>query len=80
MRVQGDEVTFHVFHAMKHLDDDTNDDILKSSHKESMHDDLVNYKDMISAVKKEKDKDIEKETKGVDGVGDNILQPPSAVH
>ena len=76
LRVQGDEVTFHVFQAMKHPDDDTNDDILKSSHEERMHGNLVNCTDMISAVKKEKDKDIKKETKGVDGVGDSILQPP----
>ena len=43
----------HVFQAMKHPDDDLNDDILESSHKETMHDDLVNCKDMISAVNKE---------------------------
>ena len=67
-RVQGDEVTFHVFQAMKHPDDDPNDDILESSHKETMHGDLVNCSDMISAVKKE--------TKGVDGAGDSIFHPP----
>ena len=38
---------------MKHSDDDPNDDILESSHKENMHGDLVNCKDMISAAKKE---------------------------
>ena len=76
MRVQEDEVTFHVFQAMKHPNDETNDDIIESSHKESMHGDLVNCKDMISAVKKEKYKDIKKDTKGVDGVGDNIFHPP----
>ena len=76
LQVQGDEVTFHVFQSMKHLDDNTNDDIIESSHKESMHGDLVNCKDMISAVKKENDKDIKKETKGVIGVGDNIFHPP----
>ena len=76
LRVQGDEVTFHVFQAMKHPDDKTNDDIIESSHKESMHGDLVNCKDMIIAIKKEKDKDIKRDTKGVDGVGDNIFKPP----
>ena len=50
---------------MKHLDDETNDDIIESSHKESMYGNLVNCKDTISTVKKEKDKDIKKETKGV---------------
>ena len=54
LRVQEDEVTFHVFHVMKHLDDKTNDDIIESSHKESVHRNLVNCKDMISVVKKEK--------------------------
>ena len=76
LRVQGDEVTFYVFQAMKYLNDDPNDDILKSSHKETMHGDLVNCKDMISAIKKEQDKDIKKETKEVDGVGDSIFHPP----
>ena len=76
LRVQGDEVMFHVFQAMKHPDGDPNYDILESSHKETMHGDLVNFKDMISAVKKEQDKDIKKETKGVDGVGDSIFHPP----
>ena len=61
---------------MKHLNDDTNDDIIESSHKESMHGDLVNCKDMICVVKKEKDKNIKKETKGVDGMGDSIFHPP----
>ena len=64
LRVQGHEVTFHVLQAMKHPDDD----ILESSHTETMHGNLVNRKDMIRAVKKE--------TKGVDGVGDNIFHLP----
>ena len=68
LRVQGDEVTFHVFQAMKHPDDDPNDDILVSSHKETMHGDLVNCKDMINVV--------QKEIKGVDGVGGSIFHPP----
>ena len=76
MRVQGDEVTFHVFQAMKHTDDNPNDNILESSHKETLHGDLVNYKNMINVIKKEQDKDIKKETKGVDGVGDSIFHPP----
>ena len=54
LKVQEDEVTFHVFHAMKHLDDETNNDIIESSHKESVHSNLVNCKDMINVVKKEK--------------------------
>ena len=76
LRVQGDEVTFHAFRATKHPDDETHGDIIESNHKESMHGNLVNCKDMISAVKKEKDKDIKKDTKGVDGVGNSIFHSP----
>ena len=61
---------------MKHTNDETNDDIIDSSHKESMHGDFGNCKDMFSSVKKEKDKDIKKDTKSVDGVGDSIFHPP----
>ena len=61
---------------MKHSNDKTNDDIIESSNKDSMQGNLVNSKDMIIVVKKEKDKDIKKDTKGVDGMGDNIFQPP----
>ena len=68
LRVEGNEVTFHVFRVMKHLDDDPNDDILEFHNKEIMHGDLVNCKDMLSVVKKN--------TTGVDGVGDNIFHPP----
>ena len=59
---------FHVFQAMKHPADDPNDDILEFRHKEIMHGNLVNHKDMLSVV--------QKETKGVDGVGDQIFHPP----
>ena len=65
----------HVFQVMKHLDDETNENIIESSHKESMHGNFVNFNDMIIAVKNKKYKDIKKDTKGVDGVGDNIFHP-----
>ena len=68
LRVQGDEVTFHVFKAIKHPDDDPNDDIQEFSHKEIMHGDLINCMDMLSAE--------QKETKGVDGGGDHIFHSP----
>ena len=71
LRVQGDEVMFHVFQAMKHLNDETNDDIIEPSHKESMHGEC---KDTIVVVKKEKD--IKKGAKEVNGVGENIFHPP----
>ena len=76
LRVQEDEVTFHVFQAMMHPDDKTNNDLIESCHMKSMHGDIVNCKDMINAIKREKDKDIKKDTKGVDGVGDSIFHPP----
>ena len=45
LRVQGDEVTFHVFQPMKHPDDDPNEDILELDHKEILRGDLVNFRD-----------------------------------
>ena len=36
LRVQGDEVTFHVFQAMKHPNDEPNDDIQECQPKEIM--------------------------------------------
>ena len=68
LRVQGDEVMFHVFHATKHPDDEPNDDIQKFHHKEIMQGDLVNYKDKLIAT--------QKETKRVEGVEDKIFHPP----
>ena len=50
LRVQGDEVTFHVFKAIKHPDEDPNDDIQEFRHKDIMHGDLVNCTNMLSAV------------------------------
>ena len=41
---------FHVFQAMKHPADDPNDDILEFRHKEIMHGNLVNHKDMLSVL------------------------------
>ena len=42
LRVQGDEVMFHVFQAMKHPDDEPNDDIQECHPKEIMQSDVVN--------------------------------------
>ena len=41
LRVQGDEVTFHVFQPTKHPDDDPNEDIPELHHKEILQGDLV---------------------------------------
>ena len=50
LRVQGDEVTFHVFKAMNHPDDEPNDDIQEFYHKEIMEGDLINRKDKLIAA------------------------------
>ena len=50
LRVQGDEVTFHVFQAMKHPNDKPNDDIHECHPKEIMQSDVVNYKDKLNAT------------------------------
>ena len=53
LRVQGDEVTFHVFQAIKHPDDKPNDDIQECHPKEIMQSDVVNCKDNLNATHKE---------------------------
>ena len=53
LRVQGDEVRFHVFQAMKHPDDEPNDDIQECHPKEIMQSDMVNCKDKLNATQKE---------------------------
>ena len=53
LRAQGDEVTFHVFHATKHSDDEPNDDIQECHPKEIMQSNAVNCKDKLNATQKE---------------------------
>ena len=50
LRVQGDEVTFHVFQATKHSDDEPNDDIQECHPKKIMQSDVVNCKDKLNAT------------------------------
>ena len=64
LRVQGDEVTFHVFQAMKHPDND----IQKCHPKEIMQSDVVSCKNKLIAT--------QKETKRVKGEEDKIFHPP----
>ena len=64
LRVQGDEVTFHVFQATKHSDDD----IQECHPKEIMKGDVVNYKDKLIVT--------QKETKRVTGEEDKIFHSP----
>ena len=45
LRVQVNEVTFHVFQPMKHPDDDPNEDIPELNHKEILQGDSVNFRD-----------------------------------
>ena len=53
LRVQGDEVTFHVFQPTKHLDDDPNEDISELRHKEILQGDSVNFRDKPIAAQKD---------------------------
>ena len=53
LRVQGDEVTFHVFQPMKHPDDDPNEDILKLHHTEILQGDAKNFRDKSIASQKD---------------------------
>ena len=43
LRVQGDEITFHVFQPMKHLDDDPNEDILELHYTVILQGDAKNF-------------------------------------
>ena len=45
LRVQGDEITFHVFQPMKHPDDDPNEDILELHYTEILQGDAKNFRD-----------------------------------
>ena len=45
LRVQGYEVTFHVFQPMKHPDDDPNEDISELHHIEILQGDTKNFRD-----------------------------------
>ena len=68
LRVQGDEITFHVFQPMKHPDDDPNEDILKLHYTEILQGDAKNFRDKPIAAQK----DIER-VKGMEG---KIFHPP----
>ena len=68
LRVQGDEVTFHVFQATKHPDDEPNDDIQECHPQKIMQSDVVNCKDKLNAT--------QKETKRVKSEENKIFHPP----
>ena len=68
LRVQGDEVTFHVFQPMKHPGDDPNEDISKSHHKEILQGESINFHDKPIAA--------QKDTNRVKDMEANIFHPP----
>ena len=68
LRVQGDEVTFHVFQPMKHLDDDPNEDISELHHTDILQGDAKTFQD--------KPIDSQKDTTRVKGMGAKIFHPP----
>ena len=68
LRVQGDEITFHVFQPMKHPDDDLNEDISELHHTEILQGDAKNFLDKPIAP--------QKDTKRVKGMEAKIFHPP----
>ena len=68
LRVQGDEITFHVFQPMKHPDDDPNEDILEFHHKEIVQGDSVHFWHTPIAT--------QKDTKRVKGMEAKLFHPP----
>ena len=68
LRVQGDEITFHVFQPMKHPDDDSNEDILELHYTEILQGDAKNFRDKPLAA--------QKDTERVKGMEGKIFHPP----
>ena len=64
LRVQGDEITFHVFQPMKH----PNEDILELHYTEILQGDAKNFRDKPLATQKDTER-----VKGMDG---KIFHPP----
>ena len=68
LRVQGDEITFHVFHPMKHPDDDPNEDILELHYTEILQGNVKNFRDKPITT--------QKDTERVKGMEGKIFHPP----
>ena len=68
LRVQGDEITFHVFQPMKHPNDDPNEDILELHYTEILQGDAKNFRDKPLAT--------QKDTERVKGMDRKIFHPP----
>ena len=71
LRVQGDEITFHVFQPMKHPDDDPNEDISESHYTEILQGDAKNLWDKPITA--------QKDTEKVMGMNGRIFHPPLAL-
>ena len=71
LRVQGEEITFHVFQPMKHPDDDPNEDILELHDTKILQGDAKNFRDKPLAA--------QKDTERVNGMEGKIFHPPLAV-
>ena len=56
LRVQGDEITFHVFQPMKHPDDDPNEDISELHYTEILQGDAKNFRDKPITAQKDTEK------------------------
>ena len=56
LRVQGDEITFHVFQPMKHPDNDPNEDILELHYTEILQGNAKNFKDKPITAQKDTEK------------------------
>ena len=68
LRVQGDEITFHVFQPMKHPDDDPNEDILEFHYTEILQGNVKNFRDKPITA--------QKDTERVKGMEGKIFHPP----
>ena len=68
LRVQGDEITFHVFQPLKHPDDDPNEDISELHYIEIVQGDGKYFRDRPIIA--------QKDTKKVKGMNGRIFHPP----
>ena len=68
LRVQGDEITFHVFQPMKHPDDDPNEDISELHYIEILQGKAKNFRDKPITA--------QKDTEKIKGMNRRIFHPP----
>ena len=68
LRVQGDEIAFHVFQPMKRPYDDPNEDNLELHYTEILQGDVKNFQDKPIAA--------QKDTERVKGMEGKIFHPP----